>query len=287
MSKPTQTYHIVDMPAERRGMAAFLALKSDRHVMYALLEVDVTTARRFIEEVKAATGEQLSFTGYLIYCLALAVDADKSVQAYRKGNTKLVLYDDVDVGFMIEMKRGEAKVVRGYVVRNANHKTYAEIHQEIRLVQSSQVPTDTDKSSWFLTAMQLPWPLSRLFKALFRSVVSRNPTIITSMAGTVGVSSVGMFGKGHAGWGIASGSHALDLIVGGTAQKLVEEEGKVEPHDILSLTILFDHDVIDGAPAARFTRKLVELIESGYGLDREQFVMTSPSVNVPVGENAI
>jgi hypothetical protein len=28
--------------------------------------------------------------------------------------------------------------------------------------------------------------------------------------------------------------------------------------------------VIDGAPAARFTRRLVELIESGYGLSEDQ-----------------
>jgi hypothetical protein len=33
---------------------------------------------------------------------------------------------------------------------------------------------------------------------------------------------------------------------------------------------MFDHDVIDGAPATRFTRRLVELIESGYGLDEDQ-----------------
>ena len=34
--------------------------------------------------------------------------------------------------------------------------------------------------------------------------------------------------------------------------------------------MVFDHDVIDGAPAARFVRRLVELIESGGGLDAEQ-----------------
>jgi pyruvate/2-oxoglutarate dehydrogenase complex dihydrolipoamide acyltransferase (E2) component len=32
--------------------------------------------------------------------------------------------------------------------------------------------------------------------------------------------------------------------------------------------VLFDHDVIDGAPATRFVRRLVELIESGHGLER-------------------
>jgi pyruvate/2-oxoglutarate dehydrogenase complex dihydrolipoamide acyltransferase (E2) component len=34
----------------------------------------------------------------------------------------------------------------------------------------------------------------------------------------------------------------------------------------LSLTLDFDHDIIDGAPAARFAQRLIELIESGEGL---------------------
>ena len=36
------------------------------------------------------------------------------------------------------------------------------------------------------------------------------------------------------------------------------------------MTIVFDHDVIDGAPATRFARRLVELIESRSGLDEFQ-----------------
>jgi pyruvate/2-oxoglutarate dehydrogenase complex dihydrolipoamide acyltransferase (E2) component len=97
------------------------------------------------------------------------------------------------------------------------------------------------------------------------------------MAGTVGISSVGMFGKGHGGWGISTGTHGLDLVVGGTARKLTEVADRIEPRDLLSLTIIFDHDVIDGAPAARFTRKLVELIESGYGLDEGQIINAHPT----------
>jgi pyruvate/2-oxoglutarate dehydrogenase complex dihydrolipoamide acyltransferase (E2) component len=40
---------------------------------------------------------------------------------------------------------------------------------------------------------------------------------------------------------------------------------------MLSLTVMFDHDVIDGAPATRFTHRLIELIERGYGLDEADF----------------
>jgi pyruvate/2-oxoglutarate dehydrogenase complex dihydrolipoamide acyltransferase (E2) component len=267
MINKTSPYHIVDMSPERREMAAFQDFKLDRHVMYALLEVDVTMIRQVIEHYKIKTGQQLSFTAYLISCLAHAVNKDKTVQSYRKGSKKLIMFDDVDVGFMIELKKGEMKVLTGHVIHGANHKTFYEIHQEIRSVQSTQEPPSADASSWFRSAMLLPWPLFSLFKAVFRWAVRRDPTIITSMTGTVGISSVGMFGKGHAGWGISDGSHVLDLVVGGTTRKLAEVDGRIEPRQMLSLTIIFDHDVIDGAPAARFTRALVELIEGGYGLD--------------------
>jgi pyruvate/2-oxoglutarate dehydrogenase complex dihydrolipoamide acyltransferase (E2) component len=33
----------------------------------------------------------------------------------------------------------------------------------------------------------------------------------------------------------------------------------------VALIVGFNHDLIDGAPAARFIRRLIELIESGYG----------------------
>ena len=78
-----------------------------------------------------------------------------------------------------------------------------------------------------------------------------------------------MFGKGHNGWGMFPVTQVLGLVVGTIAWKPAVVEGRIEPREILHLTVVFDHDVIDGAPAARFTRRLVELIESGYGLGEE------------------
>ena len=43
-------------------------------------------------------------------------------------------------------------------------------------------------------------------------------------------------------------------------------DGQPKARELLSMTISFDHDIIDGAPAVRFTQRLKELIESGYGL---------------------
>ena len=268
MNKISGTYQVVELSAERRGMAAFQELKADRHSMYALLEVDVSTARDFIEEYKAITGETLSFSGYLIGCLARAVDEDKTVQAYRKGSKKVVMFDDVDVGFMIELKKGEKHILRGHVIRGANRKRLPrDCTRRSGQCRKARLTSEDKEASWFRSALLLPWPLSSLFKSTFRMMLKNDPTIATSMAGTVGISSVGMFGKGHSGWGISNGSHVLDLVVGGIARKPVEVEGKIALRELMNLTIIFDHDVIDGAPATRFTRKLIELIESGYGLD--------------------
>ena len=100
------------------------------------------------------------------------MDEDKSMQAHRKGDKQLVLFDDVNVGLMVERKVGEKTALMGHVVRGANHKTYREIHEEIRTVQSEPVPPGRGMPDWFRSVMLLPWPLSRLVD---RSVAHEQP----------------------------------------------------------------------------------------------------------------
>jgi pyruvate/2-oxoglutarate dehydrogenase complex dihydrolipoamide acyltransferase (E2) component len=270
MSEQVGPYHVVDLTPSRRVWLNMLDLSGPKHTMYGLLEVDVTVARQFIAEHKARTGETLSFTGFLVFCLARAVDENKAVQAYLKGRKQFVMFDDVSVSLMVEHTAGEKAGLMGHVIRGANLKTYLEIHQEIRSVQSDPLPSNRGMPAWLRSLMLLPRPLSKLFMALLGIATNRDPTIVVSMAGTVGVTAVGMFGGGHGGWGLTPMPYSLSLVVGSTSWKPAVVEGRIEPREILNLTVMFDHDIIDGAPAARFTRKLVELIESGYGLGEDQ-----------------
>jgi pyruvate/2-oxoglutarate dehydrogenase complex dihydrolipoamide acyltransferase (E2) component len=267
MNEKSGPYQIVDLPPGRRIWVNTLVLSWPAHTMYGLLEVDVTIVRHKMADHKARTGETLSFTGYLTHCLAHAVEEDKSLQAYRKGNKQLVLYEDVSVGLMVEHKAGEKAALMGYVVQAANRKTFREIHDEIRKVQSEPVPPGRGMPNWFRSLMLLPWPLSKWVIALLRMNSRRDPTINVSMGGTVDITSVGMFGAGHSGWGISPTFHPIGLVVGGISWKPVVVEGQIVPREILNLTVTFDHDIVDGAPATRFVKRLVELIESGYGLD--------------------
>jgi len=74
-----------------------------------------------------------------------------------------------------------------------------------------------------------------------------------------------MFGEG-AGWGIPPAVPTLMITVGGIGEKPAVIDGRIAVRDQLSLTISFDHNIVDGAPAARFADRLKELIESGHGL---------------------
>jgi pyruvate/2-oxoglutarate dehydrogenase complex dihydrolipoamide acyltransferase (E2) component len=91
-----------------------------------------------------------------------------------------------------------------------------------------------------------------------------NPIWFKRFGGTVGMSSIGMFGPAG-GWGITIAPPTLMITVGGTI-KPQYVNGSLQPRKMLDLTISVDHDLIDGAPAARFARRLADLVESGNGI---------------------
>jgi pyruvate/2-oxoglutarate dehydrogenase complex dihydrolipoamide acyltransferase (E2) component len=256
-------YKVVLYPKSRRAEAAARRSVQRKSMMHGLIEVDVTRVRAHLRDQKAKTGESLSFTAFLIACLAKAVDEHKAVQAFRKGRKHLILFDEVDVYTLIERNVADQKQPLPYIVRAANRKTVREIHQEIRAAQVQDVAQALKRFEAF---QFLPDLLFRPFFWVISWIGSRYPQVWKESMGTVALSAVGMFEKG-AGWGIPPvPPTSLWVTVGGIGEKPGVVDGQIVVRDYLSLTISFDHDMIDGAPAARFTQRLKDLIESGYGL---------------------
>jgi pyruvate/2-oxoglutarate dehydrogenase complex dihydrolipoamide acyltransferase (E2) component len=255
---------VVPYPKGRRFLEAAIRSTHHKPMIHGLLEVDVTKARAFLQDHKAKTGESLSFTAFVMSCLGLAVDENKAVHAFRKGSKRLILFGDVDVLTWIEREAAGQQFILPYIVRAANRKTFGEINHEIRAAQV-QDPAKTQGGG--AKALQaLPAWLFRPYFWVSTWIGRRYPQEWKKNWGTVTLSSVGMFGKG-AGWGIPPSIPSLCWItVGGIGQKREDVDGHIAIRDYLSLTVSFDHNMIDGAPAARFTEKLKELIESGYGL---------------------
>ena len=252
-------YRVAPDTKMRRWLAAAFQSVRHRPMIHGLVEVDVTAARTRLAEHRASTGESLSFTAFVVGCLAAAIDENKAVQAFRQGSRHLVVFEDVDVYVMIECEIAGERAPIPYIVRSANRKTVLEIHHEIRTAQVQ----DVERATRWLQV--LPAFSFRPLLAAFCWIGRRRPQVWKRFVGTVGVTAVGMFGEG-AGWGIPPAVPTLMLTVGGIDAKPVVRDGRVAVRDCLSLTITFDHDLVDGAPAARFAERLKELIESGHGL---------------------
>jgi hypothetical protein len=274
MHRSQTTASIVPLPLLQQQTIDWLELNRRRHLMYALLEVDVTVARRAIRAYRVRTGAPLSLTAFLISCFARAVAADTAMQAYRLGRQRLVLFAEVDVGSMVERDVEGARVPVPHIIRAANRKSPAQIEQEIRAAQQGQAAAVAVQSlpRWLQPLLPRGLPVWFLLPAALRRALwtwaLRNPYRRKRLIGTVGFSGLSMFGHGT-GWGIAPMGHALTLIAGGLAQKPDVVGTGIEPRESLCLTLVLDHDLIDGAPAARFARRLTHLIESGAGLQEE------------------
>lgn len=250
-------WRIVPFPGARRAIADYLGVVRRKHLVHALVEADVTLPRRLLREHRARTGERLSFTAFVVHALARAAGEDPSVQAYRLGRRRLVLFDDVDVCVLVEHDaEGGRRIAAPHVLRAANRRPLLDLHRELRATQAEGSLREMDAGG------RLPGVAARGFWRL----LGQRPRLWKRLGGTVGVTSVGMFGEG-AGWGIPLSGYTLMLTVGGIATRPgFGPGGRVEPREYLSLTVSVDHDVVDGAPAARFVQRLKTLIETGAGL---------------------
>ncbi len=285
----TESPRYEEFPFSRARMAVLDFVEEGRrknHVS-ALLELDVSKALQLNREIRAETGLGLSFTAWLAVCVARAVSEHKAVHAIRKGRRGLVVFDDVDMSILVEER---LQGVTGptdtfplpYVARAVDKKTVRQMHDEIRAVQGRPVKDSDLYPSYRMSAVQrvffrLPFPLRRIFFSR-RFVV--DPFYAKKVMGTVALTSVGMFGKGASGgaWGIPIGVHPVIVLVGGMSKKPALVGDAVLPRDFLSLTVLLDHDVVDGAPVARFLSRLRDLVESGYGLDEELERVRAPLI---------
>jgi len=257
MSAKQAGYSVLPFPRERQLIVEGGRIAAQRHTVHGLIEVDVTEPRRVIRDHKARTGETLSFTAFVITCLGKAVDENKMVHAYRDWRNRLILFDEVDVNTIVEIEMEGRKVTLPHFIRAANKRTMREINDEIRMVQARPEQTREFGVFWFVR-------LPQFVRDIFYRVVYQNPHWLKKSFCTVGVTAIGMFGRGG-GWAIPFGVHTLDVALGGISEKPGVVDGRIEIREYLCMTLSIDHDVVDGAPAARFVSRLTELIEGGDG----------------------
>jgi pyruvate/2-oxoglutarate dehydrogenase complex dihydrolipoamide acyltransferase (E2) component len=227
------------------------------HTIHGLLEADVTETRRAIHRARRQSGEPLSLTALIVATYARAIAADPSVQAFRKGHNRLVVFDDVDVTVLVEHVLNGERIPVPHIVRAAQSKSPGEIDRAIRAAGNEPEPYARARRF-----MPLWLRLPAFFRRFVWTRLLADPQRRKRLTGTATVTAVGMFGRGG-GWGIPFISHSICLTIGGVARRPgFGRDGRLEEREIVCLTISVDHDVVNGAPVARLVARLRQDIES-------------------------
>jgi len=265
MSETGPGYEIRPFPLARRAIIDSGRIARRKHTISALVEVDVTGARQIIQAHREKTDEAISFTAFILACLGQAVDRNRYIHARRDMWGRLVLFDEVDCTTMIEIDLEGHKFPLAHIMRAINQRSVRSIHEEIRAIQADPRKSASLQQGTPLLAafLLLPTPI----RLLVYGLMGRSPRLFKRQFGTMLMTAVGMFGVGS-GWGLGGGSiYATAVMLGGIGEKPGVVNGQIAVREFLSLSVQFDHDIVDGAPAARFVARFKELIESAYGLD--------------------
>lgn len=256
--KPAFSKH--DIPRTRIATFDVYSVGMARHHVAALLEFDVTDNRKHLKELRKK-GENISFNGWLISVIGQTLAHHPEAAAYLFSKKKLILFDDINVAFLVEKSLAGSKVPIPLVIEKADKKSASEISLEIEKAKNThfsengvvinQKPSLSERIYYHLPGF--------LRRAVWRFMLS-NPKFAFRKMGNVSVTSVGMIGKIN-GWFIHKSVHPLSFGVGSIIRKPLVVDSDIKIREVLNMTILIDHDVIDGAQMVRLLNDLTRRLE--------------------------
>jgi pyruvate/2-oxoglutarate dehydrogenase complex dihydrolipoamide acyltransferase (E2) component len=257
------SFDVLPFPSVRNPIIDSGYMAARRHIIHGFLQLDVTEARHILKDTHGIDNRPLSFTAYIVASYARAIQQHLQVQAFRDIFGRLVIFHEVDVSTLVEPEPGAVAVP--HVICNAQARSVRDISEEIRSVQANPHPWGKQER-----IMKIGSKMPCFLRLGYMRIYKLNPKAFKKIAGTTIISSIGMFGK-RAGWGIGFlAYHAIGLLVGDISEEPIANKGSIALRECLHVTLSFDHDIVDGAPAARFARTFADLVESASLLQDER-----------------
>lgn len=255
-------YQFKTIPQSRIATFDIFSVGLLKHHVSALLEFDVTESRIRLRELRKK-GIQISFNAWTIKVISSILQAHPEASAYLYNKKKLILFNDINISILVEKKIRDKKVPVPVVIEKTNLKTAREITNEIEYAKSQQLSEYDmviNKRLNFSERLYYNMP-GFLRRAVWRYML-RNPEVAYRKMGNAVVTSVGMMGKIN-GWFIQKSVHPISFGIGSVLKKPVVIGDEIKIREVLNMTILVDHDVIDGAPMVRFLNDLTKSLETG------------------------
>ena len=258
----TRDYRFEKIPRSRIATFDIFDVGLGKHHINAMLEFDVTDSRAKLRDLRKK-GTAISFNAWLIKVIGSVLQKHPEASAYLFNKERLIIFDDINVSMIVEKKIDDKKVPIPLVIEKVNIKSASEITQEIEKARSQKLnPSDIVLEKKSTAYQRLYYHLPGFIRRLFWRVLLKNPKAAFKTMGNVAVTSIGMIGKIN-GWFIHKSVHPISFGVGSILKKPVVIDNEIRIREILNMTILVDHDVIDGAPMVRFLDDLTDYLETG------------------------
>ncbi|MGQ9904399.1 MAG: dihydrolipoamide acetyltransferase family protein, partial [Anaerolineae bacterium] len=230
--QPSQAGYLALSPA-RRVTAQRLAESARTAPQVTLTtEADATSLVSAREQLSVELGEKVSYNTLLAMIAARALKEHPNLNAAwdESGNApRLLLRDAIHIGVAVDTERG----LYVPVLRDCATKSLAQLHRELN-------------------------------DLIARAVAGRLAAEEMS-GGTFTITNLGMY-EIDAFTPILNLPEAAILGVGRILARPVALENQVVIRQMMTLSLTFDHRVVDGAPAARFLQRLKTLIERPFAL---------------------
>ncbi len=261
----TKNYRFQNIVRSRIATFDIFDVGLRKHHINALLEFDVTESRAKLRDLRKK-GTVVSFNAWLIKVIGSVLHKHPEAAAYFYNKKRLIIFDDINISIIVEKKIGDSKVPIPLVIEKVNIKSALEITQEIENAKSQQLTPDDIVLRKQSTAYQrFYYHLPGFLRRLFWKLLLKNPKAAYKTMGNAAVTSIGMIGKIN-GWFIHKSVHPVSFGVGSVLRKPVAINNEIKIREILNMTILVDHDVIDGAPMVRLLDDLTNYLETGQGI---------------------
>lgn len=259
-------YKIHRFPDSRIASIDVCEIGKQKHHVTGLVEFDVTLSRKKIREYNKTHSNKISFNAWLISTIGNTIKKYDTSSSYLIGKNKLIIFDDINVSIVVEKNIKGTKVPIPMIIEKTNEASIETITMQITEAKNKEL---TDKDIVLQRKTQklerIYYLLPKFLRRYFWKFLLKHPKMAFKKMGNVSFTSIGMMGKVN-GWFIPISVHPICFGISSIIKKPTVIDDRIEIREILNMSILIDHDVIDGAPMARMISDLSKNIENGLNI---------------------
>lgn len=261
-----KNYKINRFPDSRIASIDICEIGKRKHHVTGLVEFDVTESRKKIREYNKSHINKISFNAWLISVIGYTIKKHETSSSYLIGKNRQIIFDDINISIVVEKTINGIKVPIPLIIEKAHEVSVESITKQITEAKNIEF---TDKEIVLHRKTNqlenIYYSLPKFLRRYFWKFLLKHPKLAFKKMGNVAFTSLGMIGKVN-GWFIPLSIHPICFGISSIIKKPTVFNDRIEIREILKASILIDHDVIDGAPMARFINDLSRNIENGLNI---------------------